>query len=338
MAPEEISGPGTARPMIEIRNLKKEFLTRSETVTALDGINLRIEAGDIYGIIGMSGAGKSTLVRCMNLLEKPTEGEIFIDGQDIAALPYSQLLQLRRSVAMIFQQFNLLMQRSVIKNVQFPLEIAGWKKPAAQKRALELLRLVGLEEKKDAYPSQLSGGQKQRVAIARALALKPKVLLSDEATSALDPVTTRSILALLQKINREMGITIVVITHQMHVIREICHHVAVMNDSRLIETGTVEKVLLRPDKAMTRKLFNSFEFTGSSGEPSLYYRVSVPADRLGALVTKITEETKEPVKILQSGGAFMLEVPDNEPAASQMGNWLKANGIPFERVETDVES
>ena len=200
--------------MIEIRHLGKTFRTTAGDIVALDDINLTIADGEIFGIIGLSGAGKSTLVRCINLLERPTSGAVIIDGQDITALPEKELLKLRKSIGMIFQSFNLLEQRTVLGNVCFPLEISGIRKREAQAKALELLKIVGLEDRIKSYPSQLSGGQKQRVAIARALATDPKYLLCDEATSALDPNTTRQILDLLKRINTEMKVTIVVITHE----------------------------------------------------------------------------------------------------------------------------
>ena len=207
--------------MIELREMSKSFSTKNGMVHALDKINLKIEKGEIFGIIGMSGAGKSTLVRCINLLERPTEGDVLFDGVNLTALPPAELRKARQSMGMIFQQFNLLMQRTALENVCFPLEIAGVKKEEARKRAEELLEIVGLADRKHSYPSQLSGGQKQRVAIARALTTNPKVLLCDEATSALDPNTTRSILELLKDINKRLGITVVVITHEMSVIEEI---------------------------------------------------------------------------------------------------------------------
>ena len=210
------------QPLIEIRNLKKVYQVPGGEVVALDGISLRIEKGEIYGIIGMSGAGKSTLIRCMNKLDIPNDGQILIDGQDILAMNGKQLMAARRKMSMIFQQFNLLMQKTVARNVRYPLEIAGVPKNKANARVKELLKLVELESKADAYPIQLSGGQRQRVAIARALASNPEVLLCDEATSALDPMTTQSILALLQDINKRLGITVVLITHEMAVIRQIC--------------------------------------------------------------------------------------------------------------------
>ena len=220
---------------IEVKHLSKTFEQKGITVHALQDINLNIELGDIYGIIGMSGAGKSTLVRCLNYLERPTEGEVLIEGKDLGSLNEKELREQRSDIAMIFQHFNLLMQKSVLDNICFPLQIQGVKKKEARTKARELLKTVGLEEKEKAYPAQLSGGQKQRVAIARALAVNPKILLCDEATSALDPQTTASILALLKQINEQFGITIVIITHQMSVIREICNRVAIIERGALVE-------------------------------------------------------------------------------------------------------
>ena len=208
--------------MIEIKNLSKTFETKDGTVEALKDVNIDVRDGDIFGIIGMSGAGKSTLVRCINVLERPTAGSVIIDGEDVSKLSEKELRAVRRKVTMIFQGFNLLMQRTCLKNICFPLELAGVKKAEAEKRAKELLETVGLPDKANAYPSQLSGGQQQRIAIARALATDPKVLLCDEATSALDPKTTQSILALIKEINEKTGITVVVITHQMSVVEQIC--------------------------------------------------------------------------------------------------------------------
>ena len=231
-------------PMIEVRHLYKSFEQKGNTVEALRDICLAIEAGDIYGIIGMSGAGKSTLVRCLNFLERPTDGEVLIEGRSLAELSEKELRAQRGDIAMIFQHFNLLMQKNVIDNICFPMQIQGEKDAKAKERAYELLKTVGLEEKAKAYPSQLSGGQKQRVAIARALACNPKILLCDEATSALDPQTTASILSLLKEINRKFGITIVIITHQMSVIREICSHVAIVEKGEIAEQGLVEVFLI----------------------------------------------------------------------------------------------
>ena len=241
-------------PIIQIKNVTKTFIGKDNQVEALKGISLDINKGDIYGIIGMSGAGKSTLVRCLNYLEKPTTGTVVVEDQDLSTLTEAELRKVRTGIAMIFQHFNLLMQRSVLDNVCFPMEIVGVKKQAARKRAMELLEIVGLKEKADAYPSQLSGGQKQRVAIARALANTPKILLCDEATSALDPTTTKEILKLLQDINKQYGITIVIITHEMAVVQEICSHVAIIDAGELAEHGTVEEVFSRPQSAAARKL------------------------------------------------------------------------------------
>ena len=220
--------------MIEIKHLSKTFQMKDGAVEALQDIDLTIPDGMIYGIIGMSGAGKSTLVRCINLLERPTQGSVVIDGTAMESLTPAQLRQRRQKIAMIFQQFNLLMQRTCLKNVCFPMELAGVKKADAEKRARELLQTVGLPDKAEAYPAQLSGGQRQRVAIARALATDPKVLLCDEATSALDPDTTRSILGLIREINQKMGITVVVITHQMSVVEAICDRVAILDGGQVV--------------------------------------------------------------------------------------------------------
>lgn len=242
--------------VIEIKNLTKKFEVEGHTVTALCDIDLSIEKGDIFGIIGMSGAGKSTLVRSINYLEKPTEGTVLIDGVELGTLDEKSLRQTRRNIGMIFQNFHLLEQKNVIDNVCFPLEISGVKKRDAREKARELLSLVGLSEKEKAYPSQLSGGQKQRVAIARALATNPKILLCDEATSALDPQTTSSILSLISDINKKLGITVVVITHQMSVVTNICNKVAIIDNGRLVEEGTVDSVFADPRSDAARELLS----------------------------------------------------------------------------------
>ncbi|MGI6269313.1 MAG: methionine ABC transporter ATP-binding protein [Candidatus Howiella sp.] len=240
--------------MIEIRNLSKSFQTTDGRVDALRDVTLTIGDGEIYGIIGMSGAGKSTLVRCINMLERPTEGSVTIDGCDLQTLSESGLRAVRREISMIFQGFNLLMQRTCLRNICFPMELAGIGKVQARKRAMELLETVGLPDKAGAYPAQLSGGQQQRVAIARALATNPKVLLCDEATSALDPGTTHSILELIREINRKLGITVVIITHQMRVVEEICTHVAILDDGQVVEEGPVDKVFSAPKSDAARRL------------------------------------------------------------------------------------
>jgi D-methionine transport system ATP-binding protein len=240
--------------VIELKNITKVFPTAEGSFQALTDVTLTIGDGDVYGIVGMSGAGKSTLVRCINLLERPTSGQVVIDGTDLCAMKQRELIAQRRSISMIFQQFNLLMQRTCLKNICFPMEIAKKPKADAEKRAHELLEIVGLPDKADAYPAQLSGGQKQRIAIARALASDPKILLCDEATSALDPKTTRDILRLVKDINRRLGITVVVITHEMAVVEEICTQVAILDHGRLAETGTVEEVFASPKTEAGRRL------------------------------------------------------------------------------------
>ena len=240
--------------MIQLEHLKKTFDSVSGPVYALNDISLEIADGEIFGIIGMSGAGKSTLVRCINMLERPTSGEVIIDGVRMSTLSPGELRKARRNITMIFQGFNLLMQRTCLKNICFPLEIAGWKRTDAEKRARELLEVVGLSDKADAYPVQLSGGQQQRIAIARALATDPKVLLCDEATSALDPNTTHQILELIREINRKMKITVIVITHQMSVVEEICDKVAIIDDGKIAEIGAVSTVFSHPNSDAAKRL------------------------------------------------------------------------------------
>ena len=242
---------------IVIENLYKSFDTKDGTVEALKNVNLSIESGDIYGIIGMSGAGKSTLVRCINFLEVPTKGRVLINGKSLGDYTSRELRKQREDIGMIFQHFNLLMQKNVLENVCFPLYIQGKSKKDAKKRAKELLDIVGLGDRTGAFPAQLSGGQKQRVAIARALASDPKILLCDEATSALDPQTTSSILALLKDINERFNITIVIITHQMSVVREICSHVAIVKGGEVAEQGTVEEIFTHPKTAVARELLKN---------------------------------------------------------------------------------
>ena len=240
--------------IIEVEHLSKSFKTKGGDVRALNDISLSIEEGEIFGVIGLSGAGKSTFVRCLNLLEKPSEGTVVVDGKNLMELSEKELCEERQSIGMIFQHFNLLMQRNVLRNVCFPMEIAKVDKAEAKKKAMEYLKTVELEEKAKAYPVQLSGGQKQRVAIARALASKPRIILCDEATSALDPQTTRNILSLLKKINKEYGITVVIITHEMRVVEEICDRVAVLDQGRLMEIGSVQEVFANPKTNAAKRL------------------------------------------------------------------------------------
>ena len=240
--------------MIELRNLSKSFVTAEGPVDALRHVNLTVNDGDIYGIIGMSGAGKSTLVRCINMLERPTEGNVLLDGRDLGSLSKKEMQLVRRQVTMIFQSFNLLMQSTCLQNIMFPLKLAKVPRAQAEARARELLETVGLPDKANVYPAQLSGGQQQRIAIARALATNPRVLLCDEATSALDPKTTQSILELIRQINRDTGITVIVITHQMSVVQEICNRVAILEHGRVVEEGDVSQVFSHPKAAATRAL------------------------------------------------------------------------------------
>lgn len=248
--------------MIEIRDLEKIYQVKNKVVVGVDKVSLHVKKGEIYGIVGYSGAGKSTLLRCMNILERPTAGEVLIDGVNLLSLSQKELRVARQSIGMIFQGFYLIASKTVFENIAFALEAAGLGKTAQKERVLELLALVGLSDKMDNYPAQLSGGQKQRVGIARALANNPKVLLCDEATSALDPSTTKSILLLLKKINEELGITIVIITHEMEVVKEICHRCAVMQEGRIIEEGDVYNIFANPTKTLTKDFIQTvLQFT-----------------------------------------------------------------------------
>lgn len=243
--------------MIQLEHISKSFVTASGTVHAVQDVNLQIGEGEIFGIIGFSGAGKSTLVRCINLLERPTEGRVIVDGEDLTAMDLKKLREVRKKIGMIFQHFNLMRSRTVFQNIAFPLKKSGLSKAEKEKKIESLLELVGLSDKKDAYPSQLSGGQKQRVAIARALANDPKVLLCDEATSALDPQTTQSILKLLKQVNETLGITIVLITHEMAVVKDICDRVAIMDQGRVVEEGDTVSVFSHPKEAMTKDFIDT---------------------------------------------------------------------------------
>lgn len=332
--------------IIEIKKLNKSFATEKGEVTALSDVSLEIEKKDIYGIIGLSGAGKSTLVRCMNLLERPTSGEVIVNGKELNSLSDRQLRAERRKIGMIFQHFNLLMQRSVIDNVAFPLEIAGKKKREARKKALEYLEAVGLSEKANAYPAQLSGGQKQRVAIARVLASKPEILLCDEATSALDPQTTKSILALLKEINEKYGITIVVITHEMSVIQEICRHVAVLEHGKLVESGTTEELFRAPKTAEAKRLVFSgrehiLEMTSERVVRVSFHGVSAYEPTLGNIVL----ETKTPINILYANtstvngnaeGEMLLQLPEDDEKADRIIRYFREKGLDPEEVNADA--
>ncbi|WKY46271.1 ATP-binding cassette domain-containing protein [Eubacteriaceae bacterium ES2] len=330
------------QPIIEIKNLKKTFNVKDGQVKALDDINLKIGQGEIYGIIGMSGAGKSTLVRCINLLEKPTSGQVFIDGRDISGIEEKELRTVRYSLGMIFQQFNLLSQRTAEQNILFPLEIAGVDKEAAKKRAVELLSLVGLADKAKAYPSQLSGGQKQRIAIARALANNPKILLCDEATSALDPSTTKAILNLLKEINEKLGITIVIITHEMSVVEEICTHVAIIDKSHIAEEGTVEEVFRNPQTDIARKMILPERDDIQPNLAEQTYRLVFDEQSSSeAVIAKMVVETKCLVNILHaelqniegvSYGQMVVQFGDDNRGRDKAIAYLKANQILVEEV------
>ncbi|NLN15445.1 MAG: methionine ABC transporter ATP-binding protein [Tissierellia bacterium] len=294
--------------MIQLIDVSKSFNSDSHTVHAVKEVNLTIREGEIFGVIGYSGAGKSTLVRCINLLERPTKGKVLIDGVDLTKLREKDLRAYRQKIGMIFQQFNLLGSRTVFENVAFPLKYRGRKKSEIRERVLSLLELVGLEDKANAYPSQLSGGQKQRVAIARALATEPKILLCDEATSALDPQTTKSILRLLKDVNRKLGITIVIITHEMHVIKEICNRVAVMEGGRVVELGDVVSIFSKPKAQITKEFINSTSNLSKIDE--LIKEKSQIVDlKAGERIWRLDfhgSETKEPI-IVQLAKNFHIE-------------------------------
>ena len=325
MDAEQSTQAAAAPVIIDIQGVRKVYASQAGEVVALDGIDLSIHEGDIYGIIGMSGAGKSTLIRCINRLDAPTDGRILIEGQNILTMTQAQLLAMRRSVAMIFQQFNLLMQSTVVKNVCFPLEISGVPHAKALARAHELLELVGLTEKANAYPAQLSGGQKQRVAIARALATNPRVLLCDEATSALDPMTTQSILALLQDINSRMGITIVIITHEMRVIRQICTQVAIIDYGKIAERGAVREVFSRPKSAAAQRLFLGVQEEIPAGKRCL--RIAFDdVNTYEPVVANMILACGVPINILSSNiqrvsgqqrGQMLIELPDDAAGAAR---------------------
>lgn len=331
--------------MIRLSGVKKSFPQKKGTLEILHGIDLEIKKGEIFGIIGMSGAGKSTLVRCINLLERPTEGKVYLDGQELTALSEKELRQARRSMGMIFQQFQLLMQRTALENVCFPMEIAGVKKAEAVQRSKELLKLVGLEERMNSYPSQLSGGQKQRVAIARALATNPKILLCDEATSALDPNTTAGVLELLKDINQRLGITVVVITHEMKVIQEICHRVAIISGGVIAEMGSVEEIFQAPKTEAGR------EFVFHEGDSREGYKGHVPhcyrivfdeSNSNEPLLGSMMIECNGLANILAANtrnidgkvyGQMMIQLPEDEALREKMIANLQAKQVIVEEVE-----
>lgn len=334
--------------IIRIEGLKKAFNTKDGTVVALDGIDLSIKKGEVFGVIGLSGAGKSTLVRCMNLLERPTEGRVVFNGRDLASLPKKELLKTRMSIGMIFQGFNLLEQRTAFKNICYPLEIAGRSRKEAEARAEELLATVGLSEKRNAYPSQLSGGQKQRIAIARALATNPEVLLCDEATSALDPETTHSILELLRQINREMGVTIVVITHEMRVVEQICHRVAIIDSSRIVEMGEVKDVFLRPESKIGRQLILPKNESGIREMSERCIRIVFDgSSSFEPVISDMTLSCGVAVNILfantrniedKAYGQMLLQLPRDEISVARIKAYLDEKGIFYKEEQPDVHN
>lgn len=331
--------------IIEIKNLTKKFEVEGHTVTALDGINLSIEKGDVFGIIGMSGAGKSTLVRSINYLEKPSEGRVLIDGVNLEELSEKELRKQRSRIGMIFQNFNLLEQKNVIDNICFPLEIAGVKKKEARVRARELLKMVNLEEKEKAYPSQLSGGQKQRVAIARALSTNPQILLCDEATSALDPQTTASILALLRQINEDLGITIVIITHQMSVVTDVCKKVAIIDNGRLVEEGSVDEIFVNPQSDAAKELISGKEIRYTPlerlHEEKKIRIVFQDNSSYEPVIANTVLKLQTPVNILRADtrnvngravGEMILGLPEGEEIQNDIIEHLKNSGLAVTEV------
>ena len=333
-------------PIITLNHVCKTFTTADGEVTAVNDLNLAINRGDIFGIIGLSGAGKSTLVRCLNLLERPTQGQVLVDGKDLTKLNDKKLRESRRKIGMIFQHFNMLMQRTVLDNVCFPMELVGIKKKEARKRALELLDTVGLADKAKAYPAQLSGGQKQRVAIARVLAADPEILLCDEATSALDPQTTKAILSLLKDINEKMGITIVVITHEMAVVQAICNRVGVLEKGVLVEQGDVEQLFRNPQTSAAKNLI----YNGTA------YKESITAGRkvritfegnssFEPILGNIILECRTPVNILYANtqnvhgkavGQMILQLPEEKELADRFVEYFHQKNLGVEEVEEDA--
>ena len=332
--------------IIQLKNISKTFVTDKGEFKALEDINLDISRGSIYGIIGMSGAGKSTLVRCINYLEVPTKGAVVIDGKELGSLTEKGLREERKSIGMIFQHFNLLQQKNVIDNVSFPLRINGVNKKDAHKRAAELLEIVGLADKANSYPVQLSGGQQQRVAIARALAGNPKILLCDEATSALDPQTTKSILELLKNINEKYGITIVIITHQMAVVREICSHVAVISKGHIVENGEVSEVFSRPKTKEARELImlesgENTWYNESSEDDNCVRIVFTENSAYEPVISNMIKKFNCDVSIYQADtkkingkttGEMIIGLPKDKELSRQLKSYLTEKGLIVEEA------
>ncbi len=330
-------------PIIRIVDMVKKFQTKNNVLTALDGINLDIERGEIFGIIGLSGAGKSTLVRCINYLEVPSAGSVIFEGKDLTKMKEKDIRKTRQEMGMIFQSFNLLSQRNIIDNICFPLEIAGVKREEALQKARELLKLVGLSEKEKDYPSMLSGGQKQRVAIARAIATNPKVLLCDEATSALDPNTTKQILELIKDINKKFKITVIVITHEMKVIESVCDRVAIIDNARIAECGKVSDIFADPKSDIGRQLILGEANENLRIEGGRKLRIIFDGrSSFEPVIANLIFSTKVPVNILyaktndlqgSAHGQMIIQLPDNEMDYNKVYNYLMSKKVTFEEVE-----
>lgn len=339
---------GKETVIFRLEHVSKRFGTGNSEVTALEDVSLSIYEGEIFGIIGMSGAGKSTLVRTLNRLEEISDGNIFFLEENLGSLTNKELRKVRQSMAMVFQSFNLLMQKTVLDNVLLPMKIAGKNRKEQKEKALEMLKVVGLEEKANAYPAQLSGGQRQRVAIARALTMEPKVLLCDEATSALDPKITDEILKLLQRINKSMGITVVMITHEMSVVEKICDRVAIIDQGRLVEIGDVKDIFTNPQTEVAKHLIfpqknelNAFDATGGR-----YVRLVF--DGIAAnepLIANLVEETGQKVNILCANtksingigyGQMIVELPEEETGAEQVMTYFREQGVTALEVKREV--
>ncbi len=332
--------------MIELKHLSKVYTNGQTKVEAIRDINLTIEDGDIFGIIGLSGAGKSTLIRCINFLERPTEGQVIFDGVDLGTITHRELLKKRQSMSMIFQSFNLLSQRTALGNICYPLEISGIDKKEARERARELLKVVGLADKEKSYPVQLSGGQQQRIAIARALATNPKVLLCDEATSALDPNTTSSILELLKEINRSMGVTIIVITHEMKVIEQICNKVAVIDNSRIVEEGPVTEVFTAPKSQIAKQLI----LPTNQGVPEAegFRCLRLVFDGTSAfepIISGLSRSCDTDVNILGANtrnidgvayGQMLIQLPEDEAVTAKIKEYLDQKNVKYKEEGLNV--
>lgn len=340
----------TQNNIFELKNVSKVFSGKSGSVKALDDINLEIHKGEIFGIIGMSGAGKSTLVRTLNRLENVSGGQVLFEGRALGGLSQKELRQARQQIAMIFQHFNLLSQKTVIQNVMMPMKIAKYDKKQQRSRAEEMLRIVGLEEKANAWPNQLSGGQKQRVAIARALTTEPKVLLCDEATSALDPKITEEILDLLKRINREMGLTVVIITHEMSVVEKICDRVAIIDHGTLAEIGDVKRIFTAPESEAAKRLVFPVNQTVNPFDGSGSRCVRIAFDGRSAnepVIADLTEKTGEKVSILCANtrsvggigfGQMIIALPDTAEGQKKVLDYFDSIGLAVSEVTGEEEA